>query len=301
MTIRHLNIFLAVCAEGCNTTRAAQALHMTQPAVSLAIRELEQYYGVVLFDRLGRRLVLTEAGHQMEDRAAHISALFRELERVLRDWDSLGLLRVGASMTIGSRFLPWYVKAFLARYPGTQVRTRVAPSEELERALLDSSLDLALIEGPTHSPSLLSEAYMEDELAVIRAPGGPGGGHMSLEEFRRQRFLLREPGSGTREVFDRAIESAGFTVEPEWEASSTTALVNAAIAGLGIAVLPLKMVSGLIGRGIVEQVEVEDLELSRKFNIVYHREKYLTAAARSFIDLCRNYELDYPLPAAVIL
>ncbi len=297
MTIRHIKIFLAVCDSGCNTTRAAEALHMSQPAVSLAIRELEGYYGVALFDRIGRRLKITDAGLRFRDYALHIARLFDDMEKGMKDWDAFGLIRVGASVTIGAQFLPGYVKAFYDRYPGTAVRALVAPSEQLEAEIMANALDLALIEGIPHSPDLVSESYMEDELAVICPPDlFPSGAQLTPEQFREQRFLLREKGSGTREVFERAAASVGFQAEPVWEAMSTTALVNAVISGLGIAVLPHRMVMGPIERGLVHTVTVQGLAFRREFRIIYHREKYLTAAARAFLDLCRNYEIDYPLP-----
>ena len=273
-------------------------MHMTQPAVSLAIRELEQYYGVTLFDRIGRRLRLTEAGQRFWEYASHIAALFEDMEKGMRNWDSFGLLRVGASITIGSQFLPSYVKAFYNRYPGTEVRVLVAPSDELEQKILTSELDFALIEGVAHHPSILSEEYMEDHLTVICPANGnfQNGQILTIEEFKQQKFLLREPGSGTREVFDRATESAGFSVQPVWEAMSTTALVNAVINGLGIAVLPHRMVTGPLERGLITAVRVEGMDFLRRFHIIYHKEKFLTTSAKAFIDLCRNYETDYPLP-----
>ena len=119
---------------------------------------------------------------------------------------------------------------------------------------------------------------------------------LTVEEFRKQKFLLREHGSGTRDIFDLEMERAGIAVEPIWEGMSTTALVNAVINGLGIAVLPSRMVRGPLQRGMVVAVKVEGLEFRRQFNIVHHREKFLTASARAFIELCRSYEMDYPLP-----
>ena len=298
MTIRHIRIFLAVCACGCNTTRAAETLHMTQPAVSLAIHELERYYGVLLFDRMGRRLVLTEAGSRFQEYGRHITGLFDDMEKTMRDWDRIGLLRVGASITIGSQFLPHYIKAFYARHPGAEVQVTVATSDELERRLMDNTLDLALMEGVPKSPAIRAEEYMEDHLTVIcsNSSGFRQGQTLSLEEFCRQKFLLRERGSGTREEFERVMEAAGISVQPVWEAVSTTALVNAVICGLGIAVVPYRMVLGPLERGLVTAVRVEGLSFSRRFRIACHRDKYITPLASAFMDLCRNYEMDYPMP-----
>ena len=292
MTLRHMILFRAVCESGFHTTRAAKALHMTQPAVSLAIKELEQYYGVRLFDRIGRRLQITDAGKQFLQYAIHITDLFEDMETMLRDWGTKGILRVGASITIGSQFLPGYVKVFSDRYPGIDVRALVEQAGRLEEKLLANELDFALTEGIAHDPNILSEAYMEDQLSVICSAdmGWAQGQNISIEEFKKQRFLLREPGSGTREVFDRAAAQAGLHVTPSWEAMSTTALINGVIHGLGIAVLPYRMILPSLERGLIVTVEVEDLVFPRNFYIVYHKDKFLTDAARAFIELCRNYE-----------
>lgn len=298
MTLRHMKIFCAVCEANYNTTRAAENLNMTQPSVSLAIKELEQYYGIVLFDRIGRRLQITPAGENFLQYALRISAQFDDMERSMRNWDSVGLLRVGASITIGSQFLPSYVKAFYHRSPGTEVQVTVAPSHQLEQALISNQLDFALIEGISRNPAMHTEEYMEDRLSIIASPneGFLQGQRLSLEEFRNQRFLLREPGSGTREIFDSVASSVGLSVRPIWETTSTTALVNAVINGLGIAVLPHRMIQGALERGLVVMIGVEGLDFRRSFYIIHHKDKYLTPAAQAFLELCRNYENDYPLP-----
>lgn len=298
MTIRHLRIFLSVCDNNYNTTKAAEKLHMTQPAVSLAVRELEQHYGVTLFDRLGRRLKITETGKKFREYSSHIISLFDDMEKGMRDWDSFGILRVGASITIGSQFLPNYVKTFYNRFPDTEVQVMIEPSDQLEQKILHNKLDFALIEGVCHVPSLISEEYMDDHLTVIcsRNSGFHQDQTISVDEFRQQKFLLREKGSGTRETFERVIEEAGFSVTPVWEGISTTALVNAVIKGLGISVLPYRMVIGALKRGLVISVNVDGLSFRRKFHIIYHKEKFLTSSAKYFINLCRSYEITHPVP-----
>ena len=298
MTIRHVRIFLEVCACGCNMTHAAETLHMTQPAVSLAIRELETYYGAVLFDRIGRKLVLTELGKHVQEYGIHITALFDDMETELRSWDRTGILRVGASITIGAQFLPGYVKAFASLRPEADVRATIGPSDLLEERILDNTLDFALMEGVPRHPSLCTESYMEDQLAIICPADGPfhQGQQITQEVFRQQRFLLRERGSGTREEFERVVESAGISIVPAWEAMSTTALVNAVISGLGIAVQPYRMILGPLRQGLIVTVSAEGLNFRRYFRIVYHKDKFLTPLIREFLSLCRNFELDYPLP-----
>lgn len=300
MTLRHMKIFCALCDAGCNTTKAAGHLNMTQPAVSLAIKELEQYYGIVLFDRIGRRLQITSAGENFLQYARRITAQFDDMEREMRNWDSAGILRVGASLTIGSQFLPHYVKAFSRRQPGTQIQVIVSSSDTLEQALMSNQLDFALIEGISHNPAMHMEEYMEDRLSIIASPqsGFRQDQVLPLDQFCRQPFLLREPGSGTREVFDRAAEAVGIYIRPIWESSSNTALIHAVVNGLGLAVLPQRMVQGALERGLVVSIGAEGIDLRRSFYIIHHKDKYLTPTVRAFLDLCRTYRMVEPLPQA---
>lgn len=298
MSNRHLRIFLAVCECNNSITRAAQKLYMTQPSVSVAIKELEKYYGITLFDRISRRLYLTEAGRQFLEYAQRIVTLLDDMEKGVRNWDSIGILRVGASITIGSQFMPSYVEAFSAMYPEADVRVFIGTSLQLEQKLLNNELDFALVERPVHEGALLAEPYMEDSLAVI-APARPpftSGEVFKREEFVKQRFLLREHGSGTREVFEEVMERERIVVKPVWEGMSTTALVNAVIHGLGIAVVPRRMVSGPLEKKMVYALNVEGIEFKRCFFIVHHKDKLLTRTFQEFIELCKCYELDYPFP-----
>lgn len=290
MTFRHLKIFVSLYENNFNTTKTAASMHMTQPAVSLAVKELEQYYGVALFDRIGNRLKITPAGLRFYEYSSHIIALFDEMDNSMKNWDLAGTIRVGSSITIGSQFLPAYVNSFQSRYPGTRVKAQIAPSKQLEQMILNNELDFALIEGSSHNPSFICEEYMEDHLTVI-CPANEQfqpGQEISIHEFCQQNFLLREHGSGTRETFENTIAAAGFSIEPIWEAVSTTALVNAVISGIGISILPHRMIADAIQQGQVIAVTVKGLEFKRKFNIIYHQKKFLTAAARSFIELCRS-------------
>lgn len=298
MTLRHMHIFLTLCDCDCNMTRAAGQLFLSQPAISQAVSELEQHYGVRLFERISRRLYLTEAGKEYRAYASHIHSLYDQMEKGLRNWESAGVLRVGSSITIGSQLLPHYVRAYQARYPQTEVQVWIGPSGELEKKLLDNALDFALIEGAVHQKALLAEPYMEDSLACICSAHGPfeQGQRVDINTFKQQRFLLREPGSGTREAFDQATQAAGFTVQPLWEGMSTSALVNAAVLGLGVAVLPSRMVAQALRRGKVRTFEVEGMSFQRMFQMVWHKDKFISPGMEQFLQLCRCYELDYPAP-----
>lgn len=298
MTLRHIRIFWEVCQQGNSITRAAHSLYMTQPAVSQAIRELEEHYGLRLFERYSRRLYITPAGQRLYQHAGQLLQQVERMEKSLQSDEDGGPLRVGATVTIGSQFLPCYVDAFHSLHPQTRVQVRVNPGDTLEQQLLHNQLDLALIESGVSAPELLAEAYLEDTLIAVCAPGRPfaSGQTVTLEQLRGQNFLLREKGSAARKAFDAAALAAGLSVEPAWEATSTTALVNAAVHGLGIAVLPRHMLLGPLERGIIAAFQVPELDLRRRYWIVYHKDKFLTTAARDFIALCKSYEQQHPAP-----
>lgn len=290
MTLRHMIIFRTVCESDYNSTKAAEQLHMTQPAISLAIKELEQYYGVRLFDRIGRRLKITDSGKLFLQYAIHITDLFDDMETGLRDWDSKGILRVGASITIGSQFMPGYVKAYSEICPGIDVRVVVEQSDTLEHKILTNALDFALIEGIPRDPRIIAEAYMQDQLSVLCSAdkGWKQGQTISRQEFKKQRLLLREKGSGTRDVFDRVTAQAGIHITPAWEAMSTSTLINAAITGLGIAVLPSRMIQPALDSGQIITVNVEGLDFKRNFYVIRHKDKFLMPSAEKFIALCKS-------------
>ncbi|MBQ4192847.1 MAG: LysR family transcriptional regulator [Clostridia bacterium] len=297
MTIRHIRIFEAVCDAGCNTTRAAEALHMTQPAVSLAISELESYYGVLLFDRIARRLYLTEAGAEFLDYARRITLTFDDMETTVRNWESKGVLRVGASVSVGAKLMPELTARFRKTHPDIRVKVRIDRSDRLEEAIAAGETDFALIEGIAHGESLIVEDFMEDRLALVTSPDTvEPGSTVSREDFLRMEFLLRERGSGTREIFESTLAAASLPPPaPMWESLSTAALMNAAKAGLGMAVVPHRMAEEAIASGSLAEFFVEGLTFRRTYKIVYHRDKRFTKSARDFLALCRETGVSEPI------
>ena len=290
MTLRHMEIFVAVCEEN-GVTRAAERLHLAQPAVSLAIREMEEHYDVHLFDRISKRLYLTDAGRNLLEYATHIVSLFADMENDVRRWERTGNLKIGSSITIGTRLMPKYVSAFRDLHPQARVEVTVSSSEVIEKKLLRSELDFALIEGSVHSDGIVCETYLRDRLAVVCSSLSPlcAQGTITVEQLLAQPLLLREPGSGTRELFDNIMAPFEHPYAPSWESTSTQALVGAVAMGLGISVLPYPLVADSIKEGVVFELLVEGIRFDRGFHIVYHKNKFLTALAKEFIDLCRDY------------
>lgn len=279
-----------MCDCGCNTTKAAEQLHMTQPAVSLAISELESYYGVRLFDRISRRLYLSEAGRRFRVYSRSISLTFDDMEKTVREWEEKGIIRIGASISIGSMLLPNYIAQFKEGHPDTEIRVKVDRSDRLEQATLQNELDFALMEGIVHDEALVSEDFMEDSLVVLASANQfSNGTTIAPDEFLKMDFLLREHGSGTREVFESTLSALEYPLpEPTWESLSTAALINAACVGLGIAIVPKRMADEKIKHGQVARLFVDGIDFKRKYKIVYHKNKHLTASALDFLELCRT-------------
>ncbi len=288
MTIRHLRIFVAVC-EGGSITKAGQKLFMAQPTVSFAVSELEKHYGTKLFDRISKRLYLTDAGRKLLPYAQHIISMFDEMEAGARDWDNSATLHIGASITIGNCLLPNLLKTFAERRPDVTVKVKVDNSEKIEQSILDNHIDLGLIEVLSHSDFVTSEAFQDDELVLLCAPGHRWAKQKIVRpsDLRNESFLMREKGSGGREILESALLLHGIQLEPAWESISTQAIVQAVANGLGVAILPLLLVENDLAQGTLITKPLEGISLKRKFSIIYHKNKYLTKTAKDFIGLCR--------------
>lgn len=289
MTLRHMRIFVAVCKYN-SITAAAEKLYLAQPTVSLAIKEMEAYYGVALFDRISHKLYLSETGKLFLSYATHIVSLFDELDTKIRNADTIGLLRIGASITTGSYLLPKLVSLFNISHPNIKVQVVIENSEELENRILANDIDFALIEGTVHNSQIEGEKMMEDKLVLVC-----GKSHVlakadcvGIDQLQQYNFILREKGSGTRELFDSTLLVYGVSIKPSWESVSTHAIVNAVSEGLGLSVLPYLMVKEDIDAGRIKQLELKDIHFARSIYMIHHKNKFLPISATEFMSLCKS-------------
>ena len=288
MTLRHLRIFLAVCREG-SATAAAEKLYIAQPTVSVAIRELESHYNVILFDRIGRRLFLTDAGEQMRSYAQHIVALLDEMESRSQDWEESGTLRLGSSITIGTVQLPRIVTRLQKQYPKLRIEVTVCNSDTVEAAILDNEIDLGLIEGGCRHGKLEDILLGGDELVFLCHPEHPFAGRsVSAGQLNGEAFLFREKGSAGRGLIESTLKASGVEPRPLWQSISTQSLVSGVAEGLGIAVLPLSLVQPALRAGSVSRFLVEGIRFTRRFRLLYHRNKYLTRPMETMVRLCQE-------------
>ena len=293
MTLRHLRVFLAVYQTQ-NVTRAAERLHMTQPTVTRAVQELERYYGVRLFERINRRLYITQSGRQLYARAVHTVGSFDRMEKELKNWDEFGLLRIGATPTLASVLLPKTLMTFEKKHPKLRVRCSVENGTHLQEALADDRLDFALIEGEVAAEHLHAEPFSEDRLILLLPPDDPrrNAPALTLRELAESPLLLREKGSMGRSFLDRVFAAHDLPLEPLMESISTHAIIQAVHAGLGISFLPQRLIRHSVESGFVATRAVDDEPFVRRNFAVWHEDKFLTRSARELLEDFRRCSAD---------
>ena len=286
MTIRHLRVFLAVCRAQ-SVTQAAQTLHVTQPAVSRAVQELERHYGVRLFERLNHRLFLTESGRELYQQALHAVEAFDRMEQSMRSWEEDGVLRVGAGVTLGATLLPRAAAEMQRRHSRLRLTAQVANGETLRRALLQGELDLALVEDGAAQPPLERRVLADDCLTPLLPPDDPRAGReVPLEALAAGPLLLRERGSSVRDCVEQAFARQRLPLEARWESVSSHALLEAVHEGLGLSFLPQRLAAEALRRGDVAACTVTDESFRRRQYVIWHRNKFLDRLAQEFIDCC---------------
>lgn len=289
MTIKHMKIFIAVCEEE-SVTGAAKKLFLSQPAVSLALRELEEHYGVKFFERFARKIQITESGKVFYDYASNIMQLYNQMDQELKAWDNTGSLRVGSSITIGTCMMPAFIHNFKLSHPQLKPYVKIDSSDVIETLILQNKLDLALIEGTVHSENIYSEKLLDDKLVAICSTRNPlkNKSSVTLEDLMKENLLLRERNSGTRELIESVFMLHGCSVHPVWESTSTESLLNAVTANLGISILPYRLITTRIRKQKVIMLPLEGIEFKRSFSVIYHKNKFLTQTSREFIDYVKT-------------
>lgn len=283
MTIRHLKTFCAVCEEG-GITRAAEKLCVAQPSVSQTIGELERYYGVSLFDRVGRRLVLTPEGERLRVKAQEAIASFSEFEEAARDTNARHVIRIGSSVTAGQMVLPRLIAAIEATLDRAECRAIADSAAAVEQLVEEGSLDLALVEGSV-SRALAAEAVFSDRLMAVCSAGMKIKNTLSPAELVSLPLLLRRRGSASRDLLDERLSALGLKAQPKLSSSSNSVLLAAAREGLGVAVLPEALVAADLSAGRLKEVRIQGLELSRRWFAVRRQDKKFTPVQQQAFEL----------------
>lgn len=288
MTLEQLRIFVAV-AEREHLTQGSRALNLTQSAVSSAIATLEARYATKLFDRIGRRIVLTEAGRLFLIEARAVLARAAAAEAVLSDLSGLarGSLALMASQTVANYWLPPLIQRFRREHPGIAVSLAIGNTETVSAAIHDGAADLGFIEGEIDDPALAMTEVAEDELVIVVPPGhGWTQQPPSSLKLSQGAWILREPGSGTRAMFEAALPGLGLATTDlavALELPSNEAICAAVAAGAGATAISRLVAANAIAAGRLATVALPLPK--RRFLALRHKERYLARAAAAFLAL----------------
>jgi DNA-binding transcriptional LysR family regulator len=289
-TLQQLRLFEAV-ARHSSFTRAAEEIHLSQPAVSIQVKRLEENVGLALFEQVGKRLSLTDAGRELYAASKDVLGRLVELEGAI---DALrgevaGTLRVTA-VTSAKYFLPHLLGAFIRRYPGVEPRLKVANRANLLERIADNEDDLYVM-GQVPANSDVQEApFLENIIVIVASPDHPLARRrkVTLAQLTEERFLVRESGSGNRKVVEEYFAEQGVRIRPYMELGSAEAIKQGVMAGLGISALSLHNLRLEIAAGQIVVLNVEGFPLRRQWNVVYRKGKRLSPAALGFIEFLRT-------------
>ena len=291
LTLRQLEIFRAIALRG-STTAAAQSVPLSQSATSAALNELESTLAVRLFDRVGKRLLLNDNGRvllpaalALLDGARTAAAAFAPQRAVAGD------LRLFASTTVGNYLLPRLLARFYDPQAGTQMQLRIGNTQEVVDAVHDFETDLGLIEGPCHAPAIRVIPWLEDELVIVAAPThdlakAAMRRRLTAAQLGRALWLMREPGSGTRESVEQALLARFLSFPATMTLGSSEAIKNAVAEGLGVSYLSRYVIDDLVAAKRLQILGTQLPKLTRRLTIIHHEKKILSDSLRRFIAHC---------------
>lgn len=287
-TLRQLEVFLAVASQE-SVSRAAESLAMSQSAVSGALADLERQFDIQLFERLGKRLQLSGLGRSLRAQAEALHEQAREFENQLASHDAVGRLRVGATLSIGNHLLVPEIARFMREHPGARVTLDVANTAEIARRVLNFEIDIGLIEGELQEPELEVSRWRPDELVVFCAPDHPLAkrGPLSDRDLIQNPWIVREPGSGTRQAFERAMHGILSDLHIVLELQHTEAIKGAVKTGLGLGCVSRVALEDEFRYGTLVPCQVPQRDFHRWFYAVMHQRKYQSAAVLSFLKHIR--------------
>ena len=295
ITLRQLHIFTAIALSG-STAAAAQAIALSQSATSAALKELESILTVDLFDRVGKRLVLNDNGRLLLPQARQMLDAANTIEQQFNSSDTAGAgLHIGASTTIGIYLLPKLLANHALQSKQHCPRVMIANSAATATAVAHFEVDMGIIEGPCHEPDLQVEPWLEDELVIVCAANHPilqgqAKRQVALADLQNALWLLREPGSGTQEAVEQVLLPHLHQLRPAAQFSNSEAIKHAAAAGLGLACLSRTIVARFLSRGELVEINTPLPKLTRRFFLIYHRNKILSPQLNRFLNHCRQMQ-----------
>ncbi len=275
-------------------TRAASELHLTQPGISKHIRELERCLGAPLFDRVGKKVLLTQAGEILYRTTGEIFTALAGARAGIRDLQGLsrGTLSIAASITIGTYLLPRLLVRFRERYPGVELKLDIALSRQAVARVLDHAAEIGFVGHCEEDARLVVTPFLTDCMLLIVPATHPWKGRtkpVPLQELVDQPFLLSRQGSGTRLAVEGFLKDAGIVLRQTMELGTTEGVKHGVAAGLGVAILSEHVVRADLVSGLIDSVPLEGIDLRRDLYLVRHKDRYLSEAAQAFLNLLEGY------------
>ena len=291
MEIRDLQIFLSV-AKHLNYTRAAEEVNLSQPSVSIRMRELERDLGSKLFEQLGKKVALTEAGQLLVPFATRVIAVISDARQAIAELQGMerGLLRIGASTTPGMYLIPRTLANFKRHYPKIEVHLAVKDTRQIEDGVIRNEFDFGFVGGHLAGDDVDVLPWMTDRLVLVV----PSNHHLArkksvkIADLRKEMFILREAGSATRAAVAHHLKKADLEVKTVMEMENPESVKKAVQSGLGIAFISRFAVETELKAKSLVAVHVEGLDIHRELKIVYRKDKHLGRAAQTFIDIARK-------------
>ncbi|MES2501556.1 MAG: LysR family transcriptional regulator [Pseudomonadota bacterium] len=289
-TLRQLEIFVAI-SRTASVSRASEVLSLSQSATSTALSELEKQFDLQLFDRVGKSLRINETGQQLLPRAVELLDRAKEIENLLQGHAGFGHMKIGATLTVGNYLATILAARFLQEHPDSRIALQVHNTSTIVQKIANHELDLGLIEGDCNHPDIEVQAWIADELVVFSAPNHPLAKlqKVSLTQLLKEKWILREKGSGTRETFDRAFHNHHADLNIRLELEHTEAIKRAVESGLGIGCISRLALKDAFRRGSLVPIATPQLDLGRFFYFLWHKQKYQTTGMREFLNLCRQF------------
>jgi len=286
ITLRQLEVFAEVLKSG-STTQASQRLALSQSAVSAALSDLEGQLGVQLFDRIGKRLIVNEHGRLLYPRVLSLLEQARDIEQLFSE--DKGAIRLSASSTIGNYILPEIIARYRHDFPDLPLELSVGNSQDVIHAVNDFGVDIGLIEGPCREPDIISEVWLEDELVVFCAPQNPFLQQaVTLDSLAEQPWILREHGSGTREIVDYLLLANLPKFRLGMELGNSEAIKHAVRHGMGLSCLSRRVIAEQLETGTLVEVPIPLPPLVRKLYCIHHRQKHISKSLSRFLAYCKQ-------------
>ena len=286
LTLRQMEIFLNVVNSG-HLTNVAKDMKLSQSAVSMSIKELENILGRPVFDRINKKLVLNEVGRAFHKEIAPLFKKFSDIEYEFKNSENKGVIRVGASTTIVDYLMPAIICSYMSAYPDVKITLKEGNTKEIAEMIKEGSIDVGFVEGFVHGPDIIREKIGVDELLVVTADESlckP----LTIDQFADKRWVLREEGSGTREVFldyiKEKVDQLNIFLELGHTESIKTILMNREC----LTCISKISIESELEEGKLFKVPVKDFECKRDFLMIYHKDKYKSALFEKFVFFSRK-------------